>query len=112
MSMETTGSVKEIRDVVVEVGQFITNFVGKDYQKFATKYNFALSDYLKAKLVNLSKVKMAFFSSQVVELNDIYVAQYISLGNKLCSQESFFESLYNIRKWLLVLQQVQENPVF
>lgn len=72
MGMETTGSVKEIRDVVVEVGQFITNFVGKDYQKFATKYNFALSDYLKAKLVNLSKVKMAFFSSQVVELNDIY----------------------------------------
>jgi len=101
MGMETTGSVKEIRDVVVEVGQFITNFVGKDYQKFATKYNFALSDYLKAKLVNLSKVKMAFFSSQVVELNDIYVAQYISLGNKLYSQESFFESLLQHKKMVV-----------
>ena len=41
MGIETTGSVKEIRDVVVEVGQFVTNFFGKDYQKFAKKNNFA-----------------------------------------------------------------------
>ncbi|ERL56543.1 NACHT domain-containing protein [Psychrobacter aquaticus] len=98
MGMETTGSVKEIRDIFVEVSQFVANFFGKDYQKFATKYNFALSDYLEAKRISLSKVKMAFFSSQVVELDEIYVPQFISLGNKLCSQESFFESLLQHKK--------------
>lgn len=98
MAIETTGSVKEFRDVFVEVSQFVTNFLGKDYQKFATKYNFALSDYLEAKRISLSKVKMAFFSSQVVELDEIYVPQFISLGNKLCSQESFFESLLQHKK--------------
>ena len=101
MGIETTGSVKEIRDVVVEVGQFVTNFFGKDYQKFATKYNFALSDYLEAKRISLSKVKMAFFSSQVVELEEIYVPQFISLGNKLCTQESLFESLLQPKKMVV-----------
>lgn len=101
MAMETTGSIKEIRDVFVEVSQFVTNFFGKDYQKFATKYNFALSDYLEAKRISLSKVKMAFFSSQVVELEEIYVPQFISLGNKLCSQESFFESLLQHKKMVV-----------
>ena len=98
MGMETTGSVKEIKDLVIDTSQFITNFFDKDYQKFATKYNFALNDYLKAKLVNLSKVKMAFFSSQVVDLDEIYVAQYILLGSKLYSQESFFELLLQHKK--------------
>lgn len=98
MGIETTGSVKEIRDVVVEVSQFVTNFIGKDYQKFATKYNFALNDYLEAKRTSLSKVKMAFFSSQVVELDEIYVPQFIHLGRKLYSQESFFESLLQHKK--------------
>lgn len=101
MSIQTTGSVKEIRDVVVEVSQFITNFIGKDYQKFATKYNFALKDYLEAKRVNLSKIKMAFFSSQVVELDEIYVPQFIRLGNKLCSQESFFKLLLKNKKMVI-----------
>ena len=50
MGIEATGSVKEIRDVFVEVSQFVTNFIGKDYQKFATKYNFALSDYSQSKI--------------------------------------------------------------
>lgn len=101
MGIETTGSVKEIRDVFVDVSQFVTNFIGKDYQKFATKYNFALSDYLEAKQISLSKVKMAFFSSQVVELDRIYVPQFISLGNKLCSQESFFELLLQYKKMVI-----------
>lgn len=101
MGIETTGSVKEIRDVFVEVSQFVTNFIGKDHQKFATKYNFALSDYLEAKQISLSKVKMAFFSSQVVELDRIYVPQFISLGNKLCSQESFFELLLQYKKMVI-----------
>lgn len=101
MGMEATGSVKEIRDVFVEVSQFVTNFIGKDYQKFATKYNFALSDYLEAKRSSLSKVKMAFFSSQVVELDEIYVPQFISLGNKLCSQESFFKLLLQNKKMVV-----------
>lgn len=101
MGIETTGSVKEIRDVFVEVSQFVTNFIGKDYQKFATKYNFALSDYLEAKRSSLSKVKMAFFSSQVVELDEIYVPQFIYVGNKLCSQESFFNSLLQNKKMVV-----------
>lgn len=98
MGIETTGSVKEIRDVVVEVSQFITNFIGKDYQKFATKYNFALGDYLEAKQSSLFKVKMAFFASQAVELDKIYVPQFISLGNRLCTQESFFKLLLQNKK--------------
>ncbi|MED6317039.1 MAG: NACHT domain-containing protein [Pseudomonadota bacterium] len=101
MGIETTGSVKEIRDVFVEVSQFVTNFIGKDYQKFATKYNFALSNYLEAKRSSLSKVKMAFFSSQVVELDEIYVPQFIYVGNKLCSQESFFNSLLQNKKMVV-----------
>ncbi len=98
MGMETTGNVKEIRDVIVDVGRFVTNFIGKDYQRFATKYNFALNDYLNAKLVSLSKVKMAFFSSQVVELDKIHVAQFISLGSKLYSQDSFFNFILENKK--------------
>lgn len=101
MSIETTGSIKEIRDVFVETGQFVTNFIGKDYQKFATKYNLALNDYLKAKLVNLSKVKMAFFSSQLVELNRIYVPRNIILRNNLYSQESFLELLLKNKKMVV-----------
>ena len=98
MSIETTGSVKEIRDVVVEAGQFVNRFTGKDYQKFATKYNFALNDYLKAKLVSLSKVKMAFFSSQVVELDDIYVPQNIEIGYENKSQEEFFNFILDRKR--------------
>lgn len=101
IGMEATGSVKEIRDVFVEVSQFVTNFIGKDYQKFATKYNFALSDYLEAKRSSLSKVKMAFFSSQVVELDDIYVPQFIRLGNELYSQETFFNLLLENKKMVI-----------
>lgn len=98
MGIETTGSVKEIRDIVVEVGQFVTNFLGKDYQKFATKYNFILNDYLKAKLANLSKVKMAFFSSELVNLNEIYVEQNIRLHGALHSQKDFYKLLPELKK--------------
>ena len=98
IGIETTGSVKEIRDIVVEVGQFVTNFLGKDYQKFATKYNFILNDYLKAKLANLSKVKMAFFSSELVNLNEIYVELNIRLHGALHSQKDFYKLLQEKKK--------------
>lgn len=101
MRMEATGSIKEFRDVIVEVTQFATNFIGNDYQKFATKYNFSLNDYLNAKLVNLSKVKMAFFSSQVVELDEIYVPQFIRVGNKLFSQNEFSKLLLSNKKMVI-----------
>jgi len=101
MGIETTGTVKEIRDIVLETSQFITNFLGKDYQKFATKYNFALNDYLEAKQISLSKVKMAFFSSEVVELDEIYVPQFISLGNELYSQKEFFKLLLQHKKMVI-----------
>lgn len=95
-----TSNVKDLHEILKESGRYLGNLIGKDYQKFATKYNFALKDYLYAKLVNLSKVKMAFFSSQVVELDDIYVAQNIRWKDEIFTQEDFFDVLLNSKKWL------------
>ena len=44
---------------------------------------------------------MAFFSSQTVELDEIYVPQFIRLGSNICSQESFFELLLQNKKMVI-----------
>lgn len=87
-----TSSVKELIDAFKEGKTYFQDFLSKDFQKFATKYNFALNDYLYAKLINLSKVKMAFFSSEVVELDEIYVPQNICISYRTYSQEEFFNN--------------------
>ena len=96
-----TSNVKDLHEILKESGRYLGNLIGKDYQKFATKYNFALKDYLYAKLVNLSKVKMAFFSSQVVELDEIYVAQNIRWKDEIFTQEDFFDVLLNSKKMVV-----------
>lgn len=93
-----SSNVKDLHEILKESGHYLGNLIGKDYQKFATKYNFALKYYLYAKSVSLSKVKMAFFSSQVVELNEIYVPQNIKWNNEIFSQVDFFDLLLQYKK--------------
>lgn len=96
-----SSNVKDLHEILKESGRYLGNLIGKDYQKFATKYNFALKDYLYAKSVNLSKVKMAFFSSQVVELDEIYVAQNLKWKNEVFTQEDFFDVLLHSKKMVV-----------
>ncbi|MFT5096340.1 MAG: putative NACHT family NTPase, partial [Psychrobacter okhotskensis] len=96
-----SSNVKDLHEILKDTGHYLSNLIGKDYQKFATKYNFALKDYLYAKSVNLSKVKMAFFSSQVVELDEIYVPQNIRWRNEVFTQSDFFDVLLHSKKMVV-----------
>ena len=75
-------------------------FLGKDWQSFATKYNFALNLYFESKVKSLSKIKV-FYSSEVINLQDIYVPQNLKFLEKIYSQDSFFNFIHEERKFVI-----------
>lgn len=72
--------IKDLRDIAVEGIDFVVSSFKDDWQIFATKYNFAFTEYFKAKAKNLSKLK-PIFSPQVVDLQNIYVPQNIIIDS-------------------------------
>lgn len=76
------------------------SFFGKDWQNFATKYNFALTPYFESKVRSLSKIKV-FYSSEVINLQDIYVPQNLKFKDKKYSQDDFFRILDDERKFVI-----------
>lgn len=75
-----TSSLKELKEMTVGGIDFVVNEFKKDWQTFATKYNFALNDYYKAKLISVGKVK-PIFSPESIDLKDIYVPQSFTFGD-------------------------------
>lgn len=79
-ALTPTSSVKDLAELTAGSFGFIINEFKKDWQTFATKYNFALNDYYKAKLISVSKVK-PIFSPESVNLKDIYIPQNFTFGD-------------------------------
>lgn len=79
-TLTPTSSVKDLAELTVGSLGFIISEFKKDWQTFATRYNFALNDYYKAKLISVSKVK-PIFSPESVDLKDIYVPQNFAFGD-------------------------------
>lgn len=96
-----TSSVKDLADLAVGSFDFIINGLKKDWQSFATKYNFALNDYYESKLISVSKVK-PIFSPESVNLKDIYVPQNFTFGDDDCD---FFDisQFINTHKKVILL---------
>lgn len=79
-TLTPTSSVKDLAELTVGSLGFIISEFKKDWQTFATRYNFALNDYYQAKLISVSKVK-PIFSPESVDLKDIYVPQNFAFGD-------------------------------
>lgn len=76
------------------------SFLGTDWQNFATKYNFALTAYFESKFKSLSKIKV-FYSSEVTNLQDIYIPQNLKFKEEVYSQDEFFQILNDERKFII-----------
>lgn len=100
-SVTPTVSIRELVDIFIDGGQFAAKFLENDSQKFAVKYNLALKEYLKIKADNLSKIKMAFFSSDVVDLREIYVPQNLVFKDDSYSKEEFIKLLPQHKKMIV-----------
>ena len=96
-----TVSIRELVDIFIDGGQFAAKFLEDDSQKFAVKYNLALKEYLKIKTDNLSKIKMAFFSSDVVDLREIYVPQNLVFKDDSYSKDEFIKLLPQHKKMVI-----------
>ncbi len=97
MTLPPQSFIKDTKDIVVE-GFTLFN---KDFQTFLTKYNFALIDYLNAKLHLLSKMKLAFFTSQVVNFNEIYVPQDLQIQYDVINQKEFLDKLREKKRFII-----------
>lgn len=98
---ETTSSVKELVEIGIDSFKFLGNTLGKDYQMFATKYNFALKDYFDAKIKTLGKIKQAFFTSKVVNFHDIYVPQDLKFNNQNLTQDEFLDRVKEDKRFVI-----------
>lgn len=98
---ETTSSVKELVEIGVDSFKFLGSTLGKDYQMFATKYNFALKDYFDAKIKTLGKIKQAFFTSKVVNFHDIYVPQDLAFNNQNLTQDVFLDRVKENKRFVI-----------
>lgn len=76
------------------------SFLGKDWQSFAVKYNFALTQYFESKVKSLSKIKV-FYSSEVINLQDIYIPQNLKFKDEVYSQDDFLKLLHKDRKFVI-----------
>lgn len=96
-----TSSLKELKEIAVESIDFIINEFKKDWQTFATKYNFALNDYYEAKLISTSKIK-PIFSPESVDLKDIYVPQNFTSGNNIYNFSNITQFMQTHKKVILL----------
>lgn len=89
-------SLTELRNLIKDG----MGFLGKDWQSFAVKYNFALAQYFESKVKSLSKIKV-FYSSEVMNLQDIYIPQNLKFKNEVYSQDEFLNLLHKDRKFII-----------